>query len=107
MNLPLNYSLRNLRRRPWRTGATVLGIAIVVFAAVLMLSLSTKDGGWADKSVFKSKLDPRFKKLSELVEDCIVRTKNENQNGWWPTLECGGGEDRYIKERKRFIDSLK
>jgi len=40
MNLPLNYSLRNLRRRPWQSGATVLGIAIVVFAAVLMLSLS-------------------------------------------------------------------
>ena len=40
MNLPLHYSLRNLRRRPWQSGATVLGIAIVVFAAVLMLSLS-------------------------------------------------------------------
>lgn len=40
MKLPLHYSLRNLRRRPWQSGATVLGIAIVVFAAVLMLSLS-------------------------------------------------------------------
>ncbi|MCP4377946.1 MAG: ABC transporter permease [bacterium] len=40
MNLPLNYSLRNLIRRPWQSGATALGIAIVVFAAVLMLSLS-------------------------------------------------------------------
>ncbi len=40
MNLPLNYSLRNLRRRPLRSAATALGIAIVVFAAVLMLSLS-------------------------------------------------------------------
>jgi putative ABC transport system permease protein len=40
MNLPLDYSLRNLRRRPLRSAATVLGIAIVVFAAVLMLSLS-------------------------------------------------------------------
>ena len=46
-------------------------------------------------------------KLSELVEDCIIRTKNENQNGWWPTLECGGGQDKFINERKRFIDSLK
>ena len=40
MNLPLHYSLRNIRRRPWRSIATVFGIAIVVFAAVLMLSLS-------------------------------------------------------------------
>jgi len=40
MNLPLQYSLRNLRRRPWRSAATAAGVAIVVFAAVLMLSLS-------------------------------------------------------------------
>ena len=45
--------------------------------------------------------------LSKLVDDCIVRQKNENQNGWWPTQECGGGEDRFIRERKRFIESLK
>ncbi|MBT3200671.1 MAG: FtsX-like permease family protein [Phycisphaerales bacterium] len=40
MKLPAHYSLRNLRRRPWQSAATALGIAIVVFAAVLMLSLS-------------------------------------------------------------------
>jgi len=40
MHLPLAYSIRNLRRRPWRTAATALSIAIIVFAAVLMLSLS-------------------------------------------------------------------
>ena len=74
---------------------------------VLMLSLSLDQGGWAEKGIFKSKDDPRFKKLSELVEDCIIRTKNENQNGWYPALECGGGEEKYINERKRFIDSLK
>jgi hypothetical protein len=74
---------------------------------VLMLSLSVADGGWAEKGVFNGKDDQRFKKLSELVEDCIIRTKNENQNGWWPTLECGGGQDKFINERKRFIDSLK
>ncbi|MHC4915578.1 MAG: ABC transporter permease [Planctomycetota bacterium] len=40
MRLPLTYSLRNLRRRPWRTAMTAGGIFLVVFAAVLMLSLS-------------------------------------------------------------------
>jgi putative ABC transport system permease protein len=40
MRLPLTYPLRNLLRRPWRTGMTVMGIAVVVFAAVLMLALS-------------------------------------------------------------------
>ncbi|MCF7954366.1 MAG: discoidin domain-containing protein [Phycisphaerae bacterium] len=72
----------------------------------LMLSLSIEQGGWAEKGVYTSKEDPRFKKLSELVEDCIIRTKNENQNGWYPALECGGGEEKFIKERKRYIESL-
>ena len=40
MRLPLSYPLRNLSRRPWRTAMTVAGIAIVVFAAALMLALS-------------------------------------------------------------------
>ncbi len=40
LNLPLSYSLRNIRRRPWRSVITVTGVAVVVFAAVLMLSLS-------------------------------------------------------------------
>jgi ABC-type lipoprotein release transport system permease subunit len=40
MRLPFTYPLRNLLRRPWRTGMTVMGIAVVVFAAVLMLALS-------------------------------------------------------------------
>ena len=74
---------------------------------VLMLSLSVADGGWAKKGIFKGKGDRRFKKLSELVEDCIIKVANENINGWYPTVECGGGENKFIKERKRFIKSLK
>jgi len=38
-NLPITYSLRNVRRRPWHSLMTVAGVAVVVFAAVLMLSL--------------------------------------------------------------------
>lgn len=38
-NLPITYSLRNVRRRPWHSIMTVAGVAVVVFAAVLMLSL--------------------------------------------------------------------
>ena len=40
MALPLAYSLRNVARRPWRTGMTIVGVAVVVFAAVLMIALS-------------------------------------------------------------------
>lgn len=74
---------------------------------VLMLSLSVEAGGWNVAGGFKSKEDTNFKKLAKMIDDCIVRKKNENQNGWWPTLECGGGENKFIKERKRYIESLK
>jgi putative ABC transport system permease protein len=39
LKLPLAYSLRNVRRRPWHSLMTVAGVAVVVFASVLMLSL--------------------------------------------------------------------
>lgn len=34
------YSIRNLFRRPWRTAATMFGIAMTIFTTTLMLSLS-------------------------------------------------------------------
>jgi putative ABC transport system permease protein len=40
IHLPVSYSIRNLRRRPWRSAATVAGIAIIVFASGFMLSLN-------------------------------------------------------------------
>lgn len=40
LNLPLQYSLRNLMRRPWRSAVTAAGIGIVVFASGFMLSLN-------------------------------------------------------------------
>ncbi|MFC1479344.1 ABC transporter permease [Planctomycetota bacterium] len=40
MRLPLLYSFRNLKRRPWRTAMTIAGITVVVFAAVIMMALS-------------------------------------------------------------------
>ncbi|MFA4987908.1 MAG: ABC transporter permease [Candidatus Brocadiia bacterium] len=40
MGLPVSYSLRNLTRRPIRSLMTVSGIAIVVFACVIMLGLT-------------------------------------------------------------------
>ena len=40
MGLPLSYSLRNVTRRPWRTGMTIVGVAMAVLASLLMLALS-------------------------------------------------------------------
>ena len=40
MRLPLSYALRNLTRRPWRSAMTVAGIAVVIFAASLIMGLS-------------------------------------------------------------------
>jgi putative ABC transport system permease protein len=39
MHLPLSYPIRNLTRRPWSVAMTVAGIAVVVFAATVMLAL--------------------------------------------------------------------
>lgn len=38
--LPLTYALRNLWRRKWRVAMTSFGVAIVIFASVLMTGLS-------------------------------------------------------------------
>ncbi len=40
MKLPLNYAVRNLTRRPFRTIMTTFGVGIVIFAAVIMVGLS-------------------------------------------------------------------
>jgi putative ABC transport system permease protein len=40
VHLPASYACRNLIRRPWRTLMTIAGVAVVVFAAVLMLAMS-------------------------------------------------------------------
>lgn len=40
MRLPLNYAIRNLIRRKWRSLMTSFGIMIVIFASVLMIGLS-------------------------------------------------------------------
>jgi len=40
MGIPLRYNVRNLLRRKLRTGLTVLGIAMVIAAAVIMLASS-------------------------------------------------------------------
>lgn len=40
INLPVLYSLRNVKRRPWHSVMTIVGIAVIVFASVVMLSLA-------------------------------------------------------------------
>lgn len=74
---------------------------------ILMMPLSVQAGGWGQVEGWKSKDDPEYKKMTELVEKCIVRIENENVNGWEPTLEMGAGEEWVMQERKLFLEELK
>ncbi|MFC1498916.1 ABC transporter permease [Verrucomicrobiota bacterium] len=38
--IPVSYSFRNIKRRPWRSLITTVGVMVVVFASVLMMSLA-------------------------------------------------------------------
>jgi hypothetical protein len=74
---------------------------------ILMAPLATKAGGWGQIPGYASKKDPKYKKMAELVDKCIVRKPNENTRGWKPTLEAGGGEKWVVQERARFLSDLK
>ncbi len=80
---------------------------------ILMMPLPVDQGGWGQGEElsgavgFKSKDDPAYKKMADLVEGCIVRQANENTNGWNPTWEMGASE-RWVKEaRAEYLDRLK
>lgn len=75
---------------------------------ILMAPLAKAAGGWEQSSkCWKSKDDPDYKKLMELVAATIVRRPNENTNGWEPTFEQGGGEEWVKKERDRYIKKVR
>jgi len=74
---------------------------------ILMMPLATAAGGWGQIQAWKSKNDPGFKHLAGLVERCIERQPNENDNGWEPTPAQGGGIDWVIKDRENYSRRLK
>jgi hypothetical protein len=73
---------------------------------ILMAPLARAAGGWGQVTRWKSKNDPGYRKMAELVEKCIVRKKNENDRGWDPTLAMGAGEGWVMDVRKRFMQEL-
>jgi hypothetical protein len=68
---------------------------------ILLAPLALAAGGWGQIEVWPSRDDPGFRRMSELVERCIVRSPSENDQGWQPRLERGGGEDWVMQERER------
>ncbi len=74
---------------------------------ILMMPLATAAGGWGQLQAWTSRNDPNFKKLCSLVEKCIVREPNENDNGWEPTQAQGGGVDWVIKDRENYNRRIK
>jgi hypothetical protein len=74
---------------------------------ILMAPLAAEAGGWGQIKGFSSKQDPKFKRMVELVDRCIVRRPNENVHGWQPVLECGGGVPWVIEARKNHLANVR
>jgi hypothetical protein len=74
---------------------------------ILMMGLPADKGGWQQIKAFSDKNDPKYRKMAELVDGCIVRRPDENTNGWEPTLKQGGGEDWVMEARSKYISGLK
>lgn len=81
MKLPPIYAIRNLRRRPWQTMLTVLSIAVVAFAAVLMMSLSRGlssrlDVTGSDGNLLMISRKGQNAMFSEVTADEVVSVRN-------------------------------
>ena len=73
-----------------------------------MMGLPLAKGGWGQKAaVFASKDDPKYKKLAALVEASIIRSPNENTNGWQPTHKQGAAQDWVTKARADYLKKIR
>jgi len=70
---------------------------------ILMMPLPANQGGWGQLKGFKSKDDPAYRKMAELVAGCINRRSNENTNGWKPTWEMGAAEKWVVDARTKYL----
>ena len=70
---------------------------------ILNMPLPVDKGGWGQIKGYSSKTDPKYKKMAELVEACIRRKKDENINGWEPTVVMGGGEKWVVEARAKYL----
>ena len=86
---------------------TMIVAALVIVPDVIAMPLATAAGGWGQLPAWKNKDDPEFRKMAGLVEKCIIRHPNENDNGWRPTLAQGGGIDWVIKDRENYSRRLR
>ena len=85
----------------------LVNVAQIDESRILMAPLAAAAGGWGQLPGYASTDDPKYKRMADLVDKCILRKPNENLRGWQPTLEAGGGEGWVMTERKRYLDALK
>ncbi len=81
---------------------TLVNVAQPDESRILMMPLPVSEGGWGQIKGFKSKDDPAYKKMVELVEGCFKRRSNENTNGWEPTWDMGAGVKWVIDARAKY-----
>jgi hypothetical protein len=73
---------------------------------ILKAPMPVAYGGWGQIQGFSDTDDPKFIRMTELVEACIVRKENENTRGWEPTLEMGAGDPWFVEARQAFRNKL-
>jgi len=84
----------------------LVNVAQIDESRILMAPLPVAAGGWGQLAGYSGTGDPKYKRMAELVDKCILRKPNENLRGWQPTLEAGGGEGWVMTERKRYLDAV-
>ncbi|HYW79451.1 MAG TPA: hypothetical protein VE890_07720, partial [Thermoguttaceae bacterium] len=74
---------------------------------ILMAPLAKKAGGWGQIDGFQSKNDEGYKTLAALVDACIIRRDDENNEGWQPSLERGAGESWVLSAREEYLRKIR
>ena len=74
---------------------------------ILRAPLAEAAGGWGQVPGWESTEDAGYKKMADLVEECIIKDPNENYTGWQPTRKQGGGEKWVERERAGYLERVK
>ncbi|MCY2930846.1 MAG: hypothetical protein NTV86_15385 [Planctomycetota bacterium] len=85
----------------------LVNVAQPAESRVLMAPLASQAGGWGQRAAWKSKDDPGYRKMAQLVARCILPVPNENDNGWQPNRRQGGGQDWVIEDQLEYLKRLR
>jgi len=73
---------------------------------ILLAPLPVEQGGWGQLDGYADRQDEKFRQVAAMIEEAIIRSPNENNRGWNPTIEQSGADAWILEERERFFESL-